>query len=124
MIFKFFVLKTLGWKTLELRSARAAIATAAGLSFRSLSKLHLHCLQRCRAQFLEADAKAPKPTQNCFFYYTRRRRLFSFFSFSFSLVFDLQLDAVVSIASFFTVNTQQQQKQKQGQQHDPHKLSF
>lgn len=62
-------------KTLESRSALSSGSRV--LSFRSLSKLHLHCLLRCRAQFLEVNAKAQKPTQICFFYYTRRRRQLS-----------------------------------------------
>lgn len=62
-------------QTLELRSTLSSGSRV--LSFRSLSKLHLHCLLRCRAQFLEVNAKAQKPTQICFFYYTRRRRQLS-----------------------------------------------
>jgi len=46
------------------------------LSFRSLSKLHLHCLLRCRAQFLEplSDTKAPDEVKFASFITRRRRR--------------------------------------------------
>lgn len=100
--------------TLELREIGSARQQQQSfLSFRSLSKLHLHCLLRWRAQFLEADAKAPKPTQICFFYYTRRQ-LFRCSVRSLAVVCRGEL-----VRALITVNTT-----SRGNQRVPHRKAF
>lgn len=95
------------------RSGSARQQQQSFLSFRSLSKLHLHCLLRWRAQFLEADAKAPKPTQICFFYYTRRQL------FRCSVRSLAVLRRGEFARAFFTVNTI-----SRGTERVPHRKAF
>lgn len=104
---------TLESKEREIDIGSARQQQQSFLSFRSLSKLHLHCLLRWRAQFLEADAKAPKPTQICFFYYTRRQ-LFRCSVRSLAVLRRGEL-----ARAFFTVNTK-----GRGSQRVPHRKAF
>lgn len=72
------------------------------MSFRSLSKLHLHCLQRCRAQFLEADVKAEPQNQLKFAsFITRGGQSGDVDVFVVVASVDLQLGAVVNIERAF-----------------------